>query len=299
MRIEKKGLERTLLVKMIITIGVLVPLVLFYTNTAGIFYEKTPVEACRMSTLAHSYGHSMTIPQISLDCPRKYVHIDNEGYKVYYADELPIQEMDRWTYKEQFREEPSREDIYEIIAENLAECWYKMHEGNVDIFRGTKTTDKTWCLTCAKITFSKDLEVEGGLGKAGDFYAFTQNEETTKRGKNTKYAEYLSLGDKIPEKIRRFDVWSYIGKEDGWKEFYDFLDKEEFKSKTGMDKAITRNQEIEIYYMEISPSGLTRFWKFVFGIDDFVFERLPFVSIPYTYINMDGEISDSCDFLVN
>ncbi len=283
---EKKGLQRDMLVHMIIIIATLVILVIFWAQLSPILYGQTSVETCRTSVLAHSIGEKPLIPYMSMQCPRKFVHINNDGYKTYYADELPV-DKDDMTDEVSFEGDgPSRGEIYRIIAEEMVECWYKMHEGNVQVFGGGLFSDtEVDCLICSEITFSDDFENDV-VGNFREFRNFIEHEETLKQGKEQTYYDYLS------------------DEEYGLNIFVDFSrgiegGDEPLQIAPSDDKEINPGTKYYVFFRSITYSGLKKFLGEqvmdrvgldVFGADE---------NLQYIHLAESDEIVEECQILVN
>ena len=285
---EKKGLQRDMLVHMIIVIATLVILVIFWSQLSPILYGQTSVETCRTSVLAHSIGERPLIPYMSMQCPRKFVHVNNEGYKTYYADELPIDKDDLTDEVSFDRDGPSRGEIYRIIAEEMAECWYKMHEGKVQVFGGEihKNT-QTDCLICGQITFSSDMK-DSELGSFGEFRNFLEHEKTFRHGREETYIDYLSGDKEYPRYV--YAGFTAVGIRGGDETLA--LSQED-------DKTIETGTTYYVFFRSLTHDRLTKLIGK--GISDIPILNLlgPEENFQYIHLAESDEISQKCGMLVN
>ncbi|MGM5481860.1 MAG: hypothetical protein ACQESF_00210 [Nanobdellota archaeon] len=188
---KKKGMEQSVLVKLIGVVASLIVLGLLFRNVFDITYGETAENICRMSVISHSKTQVAGSPIMNLKCPRKFILIDNEGYKIYYADDLPI-DKEKLSYKIKFNEKTSfKKQFYELLANEMAECWYKLGEGNLDIFQEDIFFTKSSCVMCSEIGFSKEFEKSRDIGNIGEFNEYLKTHNFTKYGINTRYANFL------------------------------------------------------------------------------------------------------------
>lgn len=167
----------------------------------GVSYadERTGDEVCRLSVLAriNSQGLTGTSP-IALDCPRKNVVLYEEGSKFYHSGDLDI-DINKIPIRQY--EEPSHASyksadkgkLMKFFADEYAECWYKMGEGDLNVFNppsgypldGFETT----CMICSDINF--DASFRNLKFTLNDFEEFMKKERYQRHGKDELYYDYL------------------------------------------------------------------------------------------------------------
>ncbi|MFW6013867.1 MAG: hypothetical protein ACOCQG_01720 [Candidatus Nanoarchaeia archaeon] len=285
---EKKGLQRDMLVHMIIVIATLVILVIFWTQLSSVLYGQTSVETCRTSVLAHSIGEKPLIPHMSLECPRKFVNVDNEGYTTYYADELPI-DKDDTAIEVSFDEGgPERGEIYEIIAEEMAECWHKLHEGEVQVFGGESFGGvETHCLICSEVTFSGNFGGDS-LGDFGEFRNFLEQEKMLKHGQEHTYLDFLSGDEEYSQYIYQSGLRFGVG---GGDDSLNLFPEE--------DEQINAEDTYYVYFRSITHDKLSKFSSDL--VEDTPLLNLVGSEENLQYINLgkSDEINNQCNLLVN
>lgn len=181
-------MEQSALVKIIGIVAGFVVLAILFHHFFILIYGETPENICRMSVISHAKTQAAGSPTMNIKCPRKFIVIDNEGYKTYYADELPI-DKEKLKYRQEFKEGSKKEQIYKLMADEMAKCWYKMGEGNLDVFSEDWFFIKNTCVVCAEIGFSKDFE--GDLGTISEFQEYLENNKFTKYNMEKNYFDYL------------------------------------------------------------------------------------------------------------
>ncbi len=97
----------------------------------------------------------------------------------------------------------SLEEVYSLLAEEMADCWWMFGEGKVD-YIGKKALKKNYCSICSQVYFDDSLndlkKVENGKISKDDFYDYLAS-ETMGESKLT-YAEYM-LGTKDVESLKK------------------------------------------------------------------------------------------------
>lgn len=189
---QKKGIEQAVLVKLLGIIASFIVIAMLLHKVFDVTYAESAENVCRMSVISHAKTQMAGSPIMNLKCPRKFVTFDDDGYKIYYADELPI-DKEKLSYKRKFKEDVSKKkQIYEVMADEMAECWYKMGKGELDLFEEDKWfTTKNTCNICAQIGFSKDFNKENELGTIGEFNEFLENHNFTKYGIDENYDDFI------------------------------------------------------------------------------------------------------------
>ena len=146
--VYSKGMITQQLVLIIILLVSAVVLFAATSSFTNIFKNKSDIEVCRLSVLAQEQTKFIGKSVVSLDCPRRDVKFFND--KV----EINTKKAKEYSFKE------INEDIVNrAIANELSSCWYKIGEGNVDVFEREYIAGlNNVCLICAEIKFSKEIK---------------------------------------------------------------------------------------------------------------------------------------------
>ena len=133
----------------IILLLVLAYVLLTNTNTfAGILKKGGDIEVCRLSVLAQASVKLAGQSPLSLKCPRREIKLFNDKVEINGKKEA----------KYEFKKLDDN-IVNKIVAEELRLCWYKMGEGEVNVFQQAYVTEiDTVCLICSEISFDQKLE---------------------------------------------------------------------------------------------------------------------------------------------
>lgn len=164
----------------------IVTLIILITSFAVILFflgrlalgEEADKELCRNSVLTRAASIIPT-DSIPLDCKRSYVCITKDG---------SCEKM----HKPILKEVSDNHDVYQILAEELADCWWMFGEGKID-YIGDEMLPGLNCALCSQIAFDnsvKDIFKDGSFSKE-DFYDY-MNRENISEGRS--YLDYLDLG---------------------------------------------------------------------------------------------------------
>lgn len=192
--------SKTAQMMMFTLVGVLIMLfllfiLLFESNVFTKYKETTALNNCRQSTMLASFKQPTVLATITgvqepieksgkdINCPIIYKNIKQYSGK----------ETDNYY-------------VNKIVADQMAGCWYKFNEGNVNLFSKVHGETTEYCVVCSVISFeedAKDHEVSGLL-----------NLMTTKKtpalfGAKT-YMEYLSgvaTDEEMQTKIKEQDTY--------------------------------------------------------------------------------------------
>jgi len=201
------------LVVIIITLVVFIVLVTFYTGAFEIFDKTTVEQKCRLSVLAQQvkmYGNGL----IALKCPRKEIKITDQEANVKYNTK-----NSEWKQAEKFKESVLKDEkqLYKIVADEMADCWYKMGEGGLNVFNenyffgNDKLINDLFrhpCLICSQITFDIRTEKNENLGTGKDIKDYLKRYNYTRYGNNIKYYDYINR--EYPELINLFPHYFWI-----------------------------------------------------------------------------------------
>lgn len=112
-----------------------------------------------------------------LKCSRTYLCITKDGS----CEGLTKPEIEKVKTKE---------EIYQVLADEMADCWWMFGEGKVD-YIGDKLTHKNYCSICSQVLFDDSLsEIEGIGGRIDkeEVYTYLFENEIEE---DVKYSYYL------------------------------------------------------------------------------------------------------------
>ena len=97
--------------------------------------------------------------------------------------------------------EEKKEEIMRVYADALADCWWMMGEGKIDIFSREPTLEEfeTRCVICARIAIEKNLKQE--ITQINDFSKFLEQNKVP--GKSLTYLQFLTASQRV-----KFDTTS-------------------------------------------------------------------------------------------
>jgi hypothetical protein len=172
---KKAELTTTQLVTLIVLILSFV-VILFFLFRLDLGKETTS-ELCRNSVLLRG---SVVVPtdSIPLDCSREYICISESG------------SCEKMT-KPELKKVKTDYEVYQILAEEMANCWWMFGEGKVD-YIGEKSFRNNYCSICSQIVFDESIKnipsfSSGQLDK-NLFFDYLKNE---KYSESQTYSEYL------------------------------------------------------------------------------------------------------------
>ncbi len=146
--------------------------------------KTTDKEVCHNSVVTRG---NVAIPtdSINLNCKTNYVCITEDGT----CEQMTSPEI---------KEVETSEEIYEVLAEEMADCWWMFGEGKID-YIGDKALPKNYCSICTQLAFDDSIQnIKDEEGNP----VFENNEiskdelyeylfETGMPGSQETYAEYL------------------------------------------------------------------------------------------------------------
>ena len=172
----KKG-ELTTQQIVILVIAITSFIILVYLFTQFNFGENTQAELCRNSVLMKG-GSIVPDSTTPLNCKRKYLCITEDGSCEGLTD--PVVE-----------EVKNVEEVYDVLANEMADCWWMFGEGKID-YVGKDSTKNNYCSICSQVLFDDSLtnleDVDGTISKDKLYDYLSQKEFSD--GERT-YAEYL------------------------------------------------------------------------------------------------------------
>lgn len=187
---------------MTLFIAVAVGLILLVGGKAIADYvnKEKYTQICRLSIQKAYYSKiESALPRgfaSKLDCPRKYV--------TFYKDRIEAKiEGKKIKLKPEYFKGISESIIKTGIAEELANCWYMVGQGEYIPFdQEIITGDKPGCIVCSIINFDKELPKEFQNRKITGFIEFLKN--NYRIGKKIKYYDYLMAPKYVKERVARF-----------------------------------------------------------------------------------------------
>ena len=140
--------------------------------------KQSESEICHNSVVTRG---SSVVPAdaVPLKCSRTYVCITQDG------------SCESMT-KPDIVKADTKEEVYNALAEEMADCWWMFGEGKVD-YVGKDMSKNLYCSICSQIVLDNSLEdIEGFDGEIDqrDFYSSLEKMQMTDKGIN--YLEYLT-----------------------------------------------------------------------------------------------------------
>src|SRR6056297_1657206 len=180
--IKKGALTTQQIVLLIILIASFVVILYFFISAdLGGESEK---EVCHNSVVMKS--HSALPGDTELNCHRSYICITKDG---------SCEGMS----KPEKKEVENVEEVYQVLADEMAECWWMFGEGKIDYVGKDAFLKKNYCSICSQILFDDSLlefeKIENGKIDKDNLYEYMSN-KTISSGLNQKeksktYLEYL------------------------------------------------------------------------------------------------------------
>ena len=149
------------------------------------FGKETKAEICHNSVVNKA---SSVLPTANtpLKCYTEYVCITKDGT----CEELSNPEVVKVR---------NSEEIYETLAQEMANCWWMFGEGKLSYYSGSVLTSKNYCSICSQIYFDDSLagEVNDKNERVGEIEfnkdgLYTYFEKTKLPGNDKNYLEYFT-----------------------------------------------------------------------------------------------------------
>lgn len=260
---NKKAVSPEMLVVLLVfVIGAMI-LTAYSITYASQLKEDSDIETCKLSVLAQSQTRKLPLvgstPQtiIPLDCPRRILKI--------FEDRVELN--GKKTKKYDF-EKLSADEANRIIAEELRLCWYKMVEGNRDVFENSYLFGgENVCLICSEIEFDDKVK--------GEFLGLLDYLKSRKIPRSDlSYFDYLIRSQK-----NLYLLWGNAP----WTQYtpWGYGSTQKFAE----DKLNT-NQRYSIYFLAYKPSWLYQFIR-------------AYTSAYYIGLGKEDKLTDECSILVN
>ncbi len=152
--------------------------------------ETSEKEICHNSVVMKG-NPVLSKGDVSLNCQRTYVCLTKDG---------SCEQMTN----PNIRKVESKSEVYRVLADEMADCWWMFGEGKVD-YIGGKFTEVNYCSICTQLAFDDSIKEipefeESKKIDKDDFYNYLANTPVSE-GRET-YAEYF-LGTKDISKIKQ------------------------------------------------------------------------------------------------
>lgn len=160
------------------------------------FFAQSDKEVCHNSVVMR--GTKLPDAVTPLNCVRGYICLSEDG------------SCERMT-KPDIKKVKEKEEIYNILAEEMSDCWWMFGEGKVN-YADPDWKKKNYCSICTQFVLDDSIgKIEGINGKINqdDFYNYLS--KTVMPDKQETYAEYL-LGTNDINKLKR-DLSARAGSE--------------------------------------------------------------------------------------
>ncbi len=173
---NKKGEMTTQQIVILIILIVSFAILLFFIMRLG-FGSETSKEICHNSVVTR--GSSIIPAEATpLDCQREYICITADR-NCDAALTNPIK-----------KKVSTKEELYEVLAKELTDCWWMFGEGKVN-YVGDDLVGNLYCSLCSQIAFDssiKDIVGSDTLSKK-EFYEYMARKNMS--GSSQTYSEYL------------------------------------------------------------------------------------------------------------
>ena len=201
------------------------------------FKSSSDIEACRLSVLAHAQTKKigpidLAKSVLSIDCPRREVE--------FFKNKI---EIDGKESKEYSFNELDDNTVNNVIADELASCWYKLGQGEIDVFDRAWFLDvKNVCLVCSEVKFNENVKkdkfenLDNFIKKATMKNTGTTYYNYLTKGQRDRYLNLGVLGTDLP--------WTQcLG---GWRDASSNLVEE--------DQKFDKNNQYTVYFLAYKPS---------------------------------------------
>jgi len=147
MKFKKRAVAMPFLVILILGLIILLFMGPLISTINSTLKRSSDVEKCRISAVSQSTFKVAGASIVSLKCPRRYLtFFDNRV--VVNGKMMRKYEFDKLDDK----------TVNKVIAEELRLCWYKMGEGEYDVFKQNMMDGENVCVVCTEIDFDKGVE---------------------------------------------------------------------------------------------------------------------------------------------
>lgn len=173
---QKKAEMTTEQIVLLIILIVSFIIILFLIFRLGIG-STSDSQVCHNSVVTRSSG---VLPKESspLNCKTQYLCVSQDGS----CDEMT---------SPQIQKVKTADDVYKILADNMANCWWMFGEGKLN-YVGSEFTSNLYCSICYQVGFDKSVNSifrNGVIGKK-DFYNYMANNNASQESES--YLQYLN-----------------------------------------------------------------------------------------------------------
>ncbi|MCX6750370.1 MAG: hypothetical protein NTZ83_02850 [Candidatus Pacearchaeota archaeon] len=139
--------------------------------------KNSEAEVCHNSVVMR--GTSLPNAATPLKCSRTYVCLSKDG------------SCERMT-KPEIKKVSTKDEIYNVLAEEMADCWWMFGEGKVDYVGKDFFKKDNYCSICSQIGFDDSIKEIDGIGEViskDELYTYLSKTPMEPGGIN--YAEYF------------------------------------------------------------------------------------------------------------
>ncbi|MCK9595594.1 hypothetical protein M0R19_00185 [Candidatus Pacearchaeota archaeon] len=166
--------QQIVILIILITSFVVILIFLFALN----FGKTSEKEICHNSVVTRG-TNVLPGESIPLNCKTSYICITKDG----------TCEKMSGTYEKKTAKK-TKEEVYSILANEMADCWWIFGEGKIN-YVGKDFKSDLYCSICSQISFDNSLDMfENGEIDKKLFYNYLA--KTNVSGKDTSYLEYLN-----------------------------------------------------------------------------------------------------------
>ncbi len=174
--VSKKGELTTQQIVILIILIVSFIVILFLLFGLDLFTQSDK-EICHNSVVMRTTGVSKTA--VPLKCSRNYICLSKDGTCERMSNPKIIKVK-------------SEEEIYSILADEMADCWWMFGEGKVDYVGKDFFFKDNYCSICSQIGFDNSVkEIEGISNELSKDNLYTYLARTKMPDKEVNYAEYF------------------------------------------------------------------------------------------------------------
>lgn len=176
-----QGAEK-ITVKMLAILVIFLVLAFFSARVFDWMTSKGDVESCRLSVIASGKisDVSMGISTLDLECPRKNIVLSAESYTIDDSEKEYASDQ----------EEDYSDNVKQVFADEMRECWYKMGEGEVDLFNDNWAFGAdSVCVVCSQVHF--ETPPKENVGNLYDYLQETKIPLSVQAQEPITYYDYL------------------------------------------------------------------------------------------------------------
>lgn len=173
---HKKGEMTTQQIVILIVLLISFVVILFFLFRLNLG-KTSEAEVCHNSVVTRG-NPVLSKGSVPLNCQRQYICLSADG-------------SCEKTSNSEIKKVENVDDIYNILAEEMANCWWMFGEGKIN-YIGDKVTKQNYCSVCSQIAFDdsiKDLVGDEPISQ-DDFYG-AYLAKTPISDENENYAEYM------------------------------------------------------------------------------------------------------------